>query len=515
MLLQISRAVAIAIALAPLALAQATAPRNITPSKLNPNARELFTAAMRSMDAAWDPSSHLVRTPSGPLDHDGRRAKYMIRETSCYALGLLIRDGKGDRQRAAEGLEAVLKEQFLDQSTAWYGTFRRTPEEPDPSGANTTMWRNYDPNWREFIGTTFQMILIEYPDRISRDLASRMYGAIDRAIVGEMKQGRLLPTYSNIALMYGALWDFAATHANSADWKKQSALWITTVGKYFHQNNSFNEYNSPTYYGVDIYGLALWRSYGSTSDIRDLGTNIESTLWSDIADFYHPGLRNIAGPYDRSYGMDMETYVAFTGVWMRTLLPANKAPLPIPTPRTDHLPDLWFAPQVVILGANPPAEALAKIRTWAGEHEVKRQITEDRRATAWIGDKVILGGEFTNLTKDAPNPTQYHPATVQWRTPAKSIGWFYVLEAPKLDAIVDKTEMRIVADGNVTFRLKAAGAKREDITANKWTLPGLTVTIQADQKDFSIKDATYYQPNDSFEITYTAMRQMTITVAPQ
>ena len=170
------------------------------------------------------PSAHLVRTPDGPLDHDGRRAKYMVRETSCYALGLLMRDGKGDRARAAEGLEAVLKEQFLDKDKVWYGTFRRTPEEPDPSGENTVMWRNYDPNWREFIGTTFQMILIEYPDRISKDLASRMYGAIDRAIVGEMKQGRLLPTYSNIALMYGALWDFAATHDNSADWKKQSAL---------------------------------------------------------------------------------------------------------------------------------------------------------------------------------------------------------------------------------------------------------------------------------------------------
>jgi hypothetical protein len=187
----------------------------------------------------------------------------------------------------------------------------------------------------------------------------------------------------------------------------------------------------------------------------------------------------------------------------------------VPNIHTDHLPDLWFAPQVVILGANPPAAALAKIRSFAGEHAVKRQITKERRATAWIGDKVILGGEFTNLSKDAPNPTQYHPATVQWRTPSKSIGWFYVLEAPKIDAIVDKTSMQIVAAGNVIFRLRAAGAKREDITANKWTLPGLIVTIQADQKDFSIKDATYYQTNDCFEITYIGMRQMTLTVIPK
>jgi hypothetical protein len=48
----------------------------------------------------------------------------------------------------------------------------------------------------------------------------------------------------------------------------------------------------------------------------------------------------------------------------------------------------------------------------------------------------------------------------------------------------------------------------------KWSLPGLTVTIQADQKVFSIKDATYYQPNNSFGLTYTGMRQLTLIVQP-
>ena len=69
------------------------------------------------------------------------------------------------------------------------------------------------------------MILIEYPDRISPELAKRMYEAIDRGIEGEIAEERLLPSYSNIALMYGALWDFAAAHDNNTDWKKQSTEW--------------------------------------------------------------------------------------------------------------------------------------------------------------------------------------------------------------------------------------------------------------------------------------------------
>jgi hypothetical protein len=58
---------------------------------------------MNSMDAAWDPEAHLVRAPTGFSGHadTGRRARHMVRETSNYALGLLMRDGKGDRERAA------------------------------------------------------------------------------------------------------------------------------------------------------------------------------------------------------------------------------------------------------------------------------------------------------------------------------------------------------------------------------------------------------------------------------
>jgi hypothetical protein len=408
----------------------------------------------------------------------------------------------------------VLKEQFLDQPTPWYGTFRRTPEEPDPAGEHTVMWANYDPNWRVFIGTTFEMILVEYPERIPSGLSQKMYKAIDTAIAGEMKHGRLKPSYSNIALMYGALWDFAAVHDNNAEWKQKSAAWINEVARLFHLHNAFDEYNSPTYYGVDLFGLALWRSYGSTPNIRSLGASIEARLWSDIADFYHPSLRNIAGPYDRSYGMDMETYIAYAGLWMRSLLPAGKAPFPIPDAHTDHLADLWFAPQTVILGANPPAAALTKMRTFAGEHMVERQIADDRKATAWIGNKVILGGENTLLTRDAPTGTQFHPATAQWRTPSGSIGWFFVWQAPKIDVNVNRTAMDITADGNIIFRLKAAGTKREDITANKWTLPGLTVTIEGDQKSFDVKESTYYKEGDSFEITYANMRQLKLTVTP-
>lgn len=73
-----------------------------------------------------------------------------------------------------------------------------------------------------------------------------MYHAIDAAVSGEMHDGRLVPSYSNIALMYGALWNFAAVHDNNADWLSQSTAWTNEVYRLFKQYRTFNKFNAPT-----------------------------------------------------------------------------------------------------------------------------------------------------------------------------------------------------------------------------------------------------------------------------
>src|ERR1700735_1982754 len=322
-------------------------PRHVTPASLDNNTRELFQESMNLDDQLYEDTVKLVHRP-GYQSNPSRGGSYMVRESSWYTLGLLFRDASGDRQRAAGILDAVLKQQYLTPGVKWYGTYRRTPEEPNPTG-NPVIWRGYDPNWRHFIGTTLAMILIEFPDRISPDLSNRMYEAIDHAIEGEMKKGRLVPSDSTIALMYGSLWGFAAAHDKNADWQKQSAAWTEAVYSGFKKYDAFFEYNSPTYYGVDLYGLALWRDYGSTKRIQTIGSEMESIMWKDIASFYNPLLRNISGPYDRSYGMDQESYVSIVGVWMRTVLDAKAAPLPPIAASTDHVADVWFAPHLAIL----------------------------------------------------------------------------------------------------------------------------------------------------------------------
>lgn len=459
-------------------------PHHVSPATMNANTRQLFDEAMAMNAHFYDDSVKLVKAPGfGHGATSSLSSYHMVRESSWYALGLLVRDQPGDRKRAAEILDVVLKQQYLTPGTPWYGTFRRAPEEKDPA-PDAVMWRHFDPNWRVFIGTTFEMILIEYPDRIPKDLAARMYTAIDHGIEGEIAEKRLLPSYSNIALMYGSLWDFAAAHNGRADWKQQSADWTEAVYKLYQQYGAFFEYNSPTYCGVDLYGLALWRSYGSTARIRTIGAEMEAGLWTDIANLYQPELRNISGPYDRAYGMDMESYVSVDGVWMRTVLDAAHAPLAPIGPATDHLADVWFASHLAVLGTKIPAAAMAKMTKFEGEHLVNRKITDQRTATAWIGNQVIFGGEATSLTKDAGPGSQFHPATIQWRTPSGEIGFVQLYEAPMIDAVADPHGITISATGNIRIRIHAKGLDADKITPTEWDLPGLKVAVTADNKSF-------------------------------
>lgn len=430
---------------------------------------------------------------------------YMVRESTWYALGLLLRDGPGDRTRAAEILRVVLKQQYHEPGKPWDGTFKRSPNEPEPP-ANAVMWRGYDPNWREFIGTTFAIILEEYRDRIPADVAKEMMVAIDDAVAGEVKQGRLQPTYTNPALMLGFLWEYAAVHGNRPQWIAPATKWQDTVYGLFKQHGTFDEFNSPTYTGVDIYALALWRDYGSTPQMRAMGREMEAALWRTTASLYNAKLRNISGPYDRSYGMDMRSYVSIMGLWLRTVLNANQAPVPSFHPPVDHVADLWFVPLIVVLDTHIPPDAMKSFESFQGEHEVRQSIAEGRIATAWIGRNVIYGGEFTGHTRGVDAESQFHPVTVQWQAPGR-IGWIQLTRCPPIDATADKKGIVISADGSVSFRISAPGIVAGDVKADDWKLPGLTVRVKADAKSF-----TAQQHGTFVDVTYTGMTAMDLSI---
>jgi hypothetical protein len=242
--------------------------------------------------------------------------------------------------------------------------------------------------------------------------------------------------------------------------------------------------------------------------MRTIGSEMEAGLWRDLASYYQPGLRNLSGPFDRAYGMDMESYVSVVGVWMRTVLDAAHAPLPIPTATTDHVADIWFAPHIAILATSIPADALARMKAFTGEHLVSKHISDERLATAWIGQHVMFGGESTNKTRDVGPTSQFHPATVQWRTPSGEIGWIQLTQAPMIDATADEHGLTISASGTVRLRIHAKDLTPDKVSATSWEMPGLRIGVDSDEKTFTIE-----QQPDAIDVVYTGMNRMRLNIS--
>jgi hypothetical protein len=71
--------------------------------------------------------------------------------------------------------------------------------------------------------------------------------------------------------MHGFLWGYAGTRLSRSEWVAAAEDWAGRIRSLYAPHESFEEYNSPTYYGVDLYGPALWRCYGATEKIRAWG----------------------------------------------------------------------------------------------------------------------------------------------------------------------------------------------------------------------------------------------------
>jgi hypothetical protein len=398
---------------------------------------DVLSASMAWMDDLWDPDAGLLWT----VDRD----RHMVRDTAWYALGLLE---QGRTERATAAIESVLAQQFQLAGTPYDGTFRRAPEEPDPP-ADPVMWVHYDPNWRQFIGTTLAVVCDRHAPSLPAALVDEMRRAITLAVEGE-PDDRVPPTYANVALMKAWLerWSGRTERAESL---------AREVWAHFDEHGTFLEYNSPTYYGIDLWALAMWRSTNGV--LGDLGADMEARLWSDVALFYHAGMRNLCGPYDRAYGMEMTTHATPLGLWIWSAAGQDSAPFPDPSRPFDHPHDMCFGPCVAVLEPDVPHEVRPHLESFRGERSVERVISTEplRVATAWLGGDAMIGAQTG--PPSGIGWYQHCHASIHTRT-----GWLRVPASEPVDARAGAGALEILSP-DVT--LETHGDIEDDIRVTR------------------------------------------------
>jgi len=380
----------------------------------------LVTVPVSYGDVWFDPAVVLLWNPAGsfaPVVPDA--SVHLIPQSAWYAFGLLERDRPGDRERALAVIDAVLATQYDRPGTPWHGTFARVFEQPEPApGARE--WVDYDPNWRQFVGTTLLMVLRHHAEALGEPRRARVEASLSLAVGGE-PPGRIRPAYSNIALLQSVLCVEAGTMLGDPAMVDAGLGLAAAVVARFDRSGTFDEFNSPTYYGIDLLALAMWRTTGASTQMQDWGRRLEAALWEDMAMFFHAGLGNLVGPFVRTYGMDMHHYLGAAGLWWWAAFGRPLAPLPpLDTVAIRHGHDLFMGPLVARLGARIPAHLAEFLVGFDGVRQVERPIGEAGGpvATAWLEPDLAMGAMGgPDGGWPAPAGGQYAPATIHWGVP--------------------------------------------------------------------------------------------------
>lgn len=466
--------------------------------------QDLFDTSMNWQDGFWDEDIGYLVTADNTLP-----GRYDTRQTAWYAVGLVARNNTGDIEKAERIIKNIHRGQYKDPTKLWYGDIQQCPDEPTPQEGvyEPEIYDSWDPNWRDFVGTAFIIILNDYSNRLSnetlRELESMTYllAKGDQYRVGGIDGDNLYPAYSNPWMMRCILQSFAGNYFGNANMTKAGETWGRQIYDLFREFNTFSEFNSPTYTGVDMFALGMWLRYSAPNSALPLyAKEMLTNLMFLTKGLYNANLKNFAGPFDRSYGFDMNEYFAITAATIWGLVGREYAPMPKQISGMYHIADFGFG-HIIALGMPQITpfisdDVLESFKAYPGPHNLTTQAYSPpfdaypRNISIWSSDYIHIGAETImedQIGGPSNSATSFNPAVIQWFVREGRMG-FITLRAsqPWIHAIageefLDITYPNITASsgGEISFTFLISGfdVYPNDNLTTISDLPGLKLNV--------------------------------------
>ncbi|KAH7176728.1 hypothetical protein EDB81DRAFT_49498 [Dactylonectria macrodidyma] len=457
-------------------------------NSMSPKAKQLFTESMDWMDTYYDSDAGYLYyfSSSTALRHE-------TRSSSWYALGLLARNQGNDVAESVKIIHNLIAGQYKDPANEWYGNYQREPEEPKVGSPKygTGIYGTWDPNWRGFISTTFIVIMEEFPHLLNQTTQDLIMDSLYHAAVGDsyrfghMGPGdNLFPSYTNPAIMRAFASGWVGRRVKESNMTRAGEMYGQEIIDLFNEHNTLSEFNSGTYTGVSLFGLTLWAKYlPEDSVMAKNGPSMVAHTWRAIAELWHPGLRNIAGPWDRAYGHDMNRYLSLMSLWLWPLIGKENTGL-VERPETmSHSADYSWGPVFAVLAEKHesliPKEIVEGLSTFRGEHTFKTASRAPpwdlaaRNVSAWLSENVTIGAESCDgMVVGGPirSARSFNPAVIQWDT-GDEVSFISLFPTEKaIDIVVKPWSLTIsypYGGRNSIFTL-AVGAFSKTPTVSSW-----------------------------------------------
>ena len=337
------------------------------------------------------------------------------------------------------------------------------------------------------------------------------------------------PSYTNIAMLTAFVlqyvgYRFEIPHILNAGIIKAWEIYIL-----FNRYNTFSEYNSQTYYGVDLSAAAMWREHGPTEEMRAMGSQLEHALWIEMSESYHAGLKNFVGPYNRAYGMDITQYVPIHSIYIALVL-NNISLAPLNQNYTYGYFEYSNIFPITELGYVIPEEPyLSQFTSFSGTRYIERVIPaelfpfgEKYIATATMTENWMMGGMY-GQRKEEP---RFRVATIHWNsTINNTVAWLLGSGLDVLDAKVSGNKMTIYSGRRntpIVFHINCHNLTNDMFNTSTWVLPGITLEIEGDYSkitaeivDSSVFDSRHKITGNLYNVTQVIcdMESVSLTVS--
>lgn len=418
----------------------------------------------------WNPRMQMVRMAPGttPGIDLSSLDLHVVRET---ALGAYLDLHDGEVKRAREAIAAVLANQYDAAGTAWHGTFRVTAEQADPPGDDAVEWLHYDPNWRQFLGVILALCVEDFGPSVGDELTDRIISSLALAVEGEPLE-RIPEWYTNPNLMHAWLQAWVSSQTGSPELAALGLDRAELIGGRLDRFGDVDEYNSPTYDGIDLFAAAVWAAHPPNPLFRVRGQQIIKTIGGRLGSLYSREMGVVCGPHIRAYGLDLSRYVSLVGMWLALAGESIDRVLP---PQLDvdtvHVHDLYFLPLFDHL-----ADRVTPHVVWSPE-SVRRHEQQfgEVTATSAITPSVALGAEHGRQHEFARD--QYFPLTVHAKGDDGALAWVGMKLTGSVEAFdADVTDSRTI-DATVRARPGAAEVQVFTLSSDEGTLSDSTLVI--------------------------------------
>jgi hypothetical protein len=215
----------------------------------------------------------------------------------------------------------------MTDSQTRYGDYQQEPEEPTVGSKYYAqkIYNSWDPNWRGFVGTTLIVGLEEFghliPANVTGLILRSLYNATkgDTYRVGGVSSSSLFLSRTYLkncadvvqSIMRAFVSGWTGRKLNDSNMTISGENYAQAVIDLFDRANTLSEFNSGTYTGVSLFAMTLWAKYlPDDSVMKQNGAKMIQHTWESVAQLWNPKLKNVAGPWDRSYGFDMNRYVS-------------------------------------------------------------------------------------------------------------------------------------------------------------------------------------------------------------